>query len=445
MKHILILGAGHVTKPLVDYFIDKCGYAVTMAARTPAKGEKIIAGRPQGKVIVWASNQEDALVRLVRDHDIVVNMIPKASHAMVVKACLECRKHMVSTSYEIPSVKAFDAQAKERGVLILNELGEDPGIDHFVTQMVLDEIRAEGGRILSLKSYGAGLPSFKFNNNPMGYKFSWEPKEVLLAAQVPAAYLMEGKRIEIPGDQLFEGHHLVNIEGLGTFETYPNKDCTRYLKPFGLDENITFYRGLLRFSGYSNNMRNFIRLGLLNNQDKWDFSGQTFRQFAESLIGAEPTFGLEEKYAKFLKVDMKSDIMNRLRWLGLFEDDPISTAIGSRLDVFVELLLKKMRYAPGETDMTIIHVEVIAEFDDHIEKHMATMVHDGTPGGDSAMARCVGLPAAIAVRMILEGELKATGVQMPPMLPQLYHPMLKELAEYGITIKKQTNRLNPTH
>ncbi|MFC1679841.1 saccharopine dehydrogenase C-terminal domain-containing protein [Elusimicrobiota bacterium] len=444
MKKVLVLGAGHVTKPLVDYLIETCGYQVTMASPRVEKSRKIIAGRPLGFCVRWKSDFGEALDRLISTHDIVVNMIPKSYHVNVAKACLKHRKSMVTTSYEIPAIKALDAEARERGILILNELGEDPGMDHFTTQMLLKDIQTAGGRVVSLRSYGSGLPSFEFNNNPFGYKFSWEPKGVFLAAQVPAVYLLEGKRIQVAGNELFDGHWLVDIDGLGTFETYPNKDCTRYLKHFGLPEDVTFYRGLLRFSGYCNNMRGLMTLDLLNDRDKFDLEGWTRRRFTASLIDRDPTADLEHEIARHLKIDGNADMINRLRWLGFFEDRPLPIQQGSRLDVLVALMLLKMQYAPGETDMTIIHVETIAEFYDRREMRTATMVAHGTPYGESAMSRAVGLPPAIATRLIFEGRIKAKGVHMPPTLPDLHEPFLKELADHGFTFRRQTKQLKNT-
>ena len=439
MKRVIILGAGHVTKPIVDYLIEKCGYSVTMAARTVSKAEKIIAGREKAKVVAWASNEEEKLDKLISEHDIVINMIPKAYHVMVAKLCLKHKKSMVTTSYEIPPIKELDPEAKERGILILNELGEDPGMDHFATQMLLDEIKEENGNVIALNSYGSGLPSFKYNNNPMGYKFSWEPKGVFLAAQVPARWLDKGQPVPIDGDKLFENFKMVDIKGLGTFEAYANKDVTRYVKPYGLSDDVTFYRGLLRFSGYCNNMRNFWKLDLLNDNDKFDWQGKTFRDFAAMLVSSIPTEKLEDEFSNFLGVDHLSDIMMRLKWLGAFENEPIKLKSGSKLDVFVELLLKKLTYAPGETDMTIIHVDILAEFPGgKKENRTATMVADGEPDGDSAMAKAVGLPPAMATKYIFDGVIKETGVHMPPTLPYLYKPFVKELAEYGFIFKKRT-------
>jgi saccharopine dehydrogenase-like NADP-dependent oxidoreductase len=439
MKRVIILGAGHVTKPIVDYMVEKCGYNVTMAARTVSKAEKIIAGREKAKAVAWASNEEEKLDKLIAEHDIVINMIPKAYHVMVAKLCLKHQKSMVTTSYEIPPIKALDTETRERGIIILNELGEDPGMDHFATQMLLDDIKEKNGKIIALNSYGSGLPSFKYNNNPMGYKFSWEPKGVFLAAQVPAKWLDKGRPIPIDGDKLFENFKMVDIEGLGTFEAYANKDVTRYVAPYGLPEEVTFYRGLLRFSGYCNNMRNFWKLDLLNDNDKFEWNGKTCRDFAAMLISSSPSQKLEDDFTKYLGVDHLSDIMMRLKWLGVFENEPIQLKSGSKLDVFVELLMKKLTYAPGETDMTIIHVDILAEFNGGKREHRtATMVADGEPDGDSAMAKAVGLPPAIATKYIFDGVIKEKGVQMPPTLPYLYKPFVKELEEYGFIFKKRT-------
>lgn len=437
MKRVLILGAGHVTKPIVDYLTETCGYDVTMAARTVSKAEKIIAGRPKAKVVPWASQEEEKLDGLITEHDIVINMIPKAQHVMVAKLCLKHQKDMVTTSYEIPPIKALDAECRERGILILNELGEDPGMDHFAVQMLLEEIAAEGGKVVDLNSYGSGLPSFKFNNNPMGYKFSWEPKGVFLAAQVAAQYLVEGKPVPVDGTQLFENFKMVDIAGLGTFESYPNKDVTKYVKAYGLPDNVSFYRGLLRFSGYCNNMRNFCKLGLLDDQEKHDWKDKTYRDFTALLIGGKPSDELCQETATFLKTDNLSDIMMRLNWLGFFDSTPIGIENGSKLDVFVEIMLSKLSYAPGETDMTIIHVDILAEFAGGRREHRTcTMVADGEPNGDSAMAKAVGLPPAMAARFILEGRIKEKGVHMPPTLPYLYKPFIETLAEYGFIFKK---------
>ena len=439
MKKIAIIGAGLMTKPLVDYFIEKCGYQVIMVNRTVSKAEKVIAGRSLGKAVRWPDNDPDVLDKVIGEVDIAISMVPKPIHIHVAKSCLRNRKSMVTTAYEIPELLALEKEAKEKEILIVNELGEDPGMDHLGTQMILDEIRKEGGRVISLDSYGSGLPSFESNNNPMGYKFSWDPRTALVAAQTAAAYLKNGKRIEVPGDKLFEHFWYVDIDGLGTFESYPNKDVQKYVKPFGLDEDVSFYRGLLRFSGYCNNMSNMRALGLFENDKVGSFEGKTYRQFTASLINAESSDDLSHKLGHYLKVDHNADIMHRLKWLGLLEDESIDITEGTNLDVLLGLMLKKMSYKPHEKDMIILHIDVLAEFPGgRREKRLATMVVEGIPKGDSAMSRAVALPAAISAKLIIEGKVKATGVLMPPTFPELYKPVLDELSDFGFKFKRET-------
>jgi len=439
MKKVAIIGAGKMTKPLVDYFIDKCGYQVFLVNRTVSAAEKVINGRKLGIAVRWSAGEPDALDNIVSQSDIVISMVPKPLHINVARSCLRCNKNMVTTAYEIPELMALDKEVKEKGLLFLNELGEVPGIDHFGTQLLLDEVKKEDGKILSLKSYGSGLPAYEFNNNPMLYKFSWDPNTVFVAAQTAAQYIENGKKIKVPGDKLFTHFWLTEVEGLGTFETYPNKDVEKYIKPFGLPKNITFYRGLLRYSGYCNNLRNIMELGFLDKETVHDYTNVTYRQLMASLVESDSTKDLELKVAKYLSVFDNADIIHRLKWLGLFDDRTIDLKEGTKLDVLLDRMLKRMGYEPHESDMIILHIEVIAEFKNgRKEKRLATMVNKGIPYGDSAMSRAVALPAAISARLILEGKIKATGLRMPPNLPELYKPVLEELETFGFTFKRQS-------
>ena len=440
MKKVLTIGAGRVAKPAVDYFIDQCGYRVTLADMDVSKAEAIVAGRSLGSAVRWKDDDEDLLDRLVGGCDILVAIVPAILHEQLARACLKHGKNMVTAAFESPPIRALDAEAKDKGILIVNENGEDPGLDHLGTQMLLDEIRAEGGRVSSLRSFGSGIPSFKHNNNPMGYKFSWDPRQLFRSAMASAVYYERGKRVSVPSGGIFDKHWLLDIEGLGTFEVYPNRDCTRYIEPFGLDDDATFYRGLLRYSGYCNNLRALIRLGLFDSKDEGDFKGKTFRRFTAELIGCR-TKGVEASMAKHLGVDENADIINRLRWLGLFEDRPIPFEKGSRSDVLLDRMLKKMSYAAHESDMIIVHIEVEAEFADRREKRFATLMMEGIPHGDSAMSRAVGLPTAVATQMVLEGRVPGSGVQLPPTLPGFYKPVLEKLARYGFQFERRVERL----
>ncbi|GMR23654.1 MAG: saccharopine dehydrogenase C-terminal domain-containing protein [Acidobacteriota bacterium] len=441
MKKVLTLGAGRVSKPLVDYFIDTRGYQVTLADMDVSRAETIVAGRSLGTAVHWTADDETLLDRLVGECDIAVAIVPSTIHPTVARACLKHGKDMVTASFESPAIRALDAEAKAKGILILNENGEDPGLDHLGTQMLLDEVRADGGRVVSLRSFGSGIPSFSHNNNPMGYKFSWDPRQLLRSAMEAAVYYERGRPVSVGRGQIFDEHWLLDIEGLGTFEAYPNRDCTRYIEPFGLDKDASFYRGTLRYSGYCNTLRALIALGLLDSQDEIDFRGQSFRDFTARLIGCSVPENLEGDMAKHLAVDDNADIINRLRWLGLFEERPIPFEKGSRSDVLLHQMMERMSYAPHESDMIIVHIEVEAEFADRREKRFATLVKEGIPFGDSAMSRAVGLPTAMATELVLEGGVHSSGVQMPPTLPGFYKAILERLAPFGFEFTRRTATL----
>jgi saccharopine dehydrogenase-like NADP-dependent oxidoreductase len=370
-------------------------------------------------------------------------MVPKVIHIIIAESCLKNKKNMITASYEVPALMELKNEVDKQGILILSELGEVPGMDHFGTQMLLSQIKEENGRVLSINSYGSGIPSFESNNNPMGYKFNWDPATVFVAAQTAAAYFKEGQKIYIPGDKLFNYFWFVEIDDLGIFETYPNKDVEKYIEPFGLDRNISFYRGLLRFSGYCNNMRYMEELGLFNNENINRINNKTFLQFTSSLVNSGSGENIEENVANHLGLDINADFIHRMKWLGLFDNERIPFDKGSNLDVLLNRMLKKMVYAQGETDMTIIHIEIIAEFDGGIrEKMMATMSVNGDPDGETAMSRAVALPTAISARLIVDGIIKAKGIRIPPNLPELYKPALEELEEFGFKFSTKRIKLN---
>ncbi len=442
-KKVAIIGAGKMTKPMADYFMDICGYEIIMADIVPEHALKIINDRELGKFALWSTDDPESIDRVVSEVDIVISMVPKPVHIYVAESCMRNKKSMITTSYEIPELTALDNEAQEKGVLILNELGEDPGIDHLGTQMILDGIREDGGKVISLYSYGCGLPAFEYNRNPIGYKFAWDPLTFFKAAQTTAAYYEHGKRIEVPGDKLFEDFKLVEIADLGIFETYPNKDCYKYLQAFGLIDDTTFYRGLLRFPGYCNKMNKLSALGFYNSNDIQDFKSMTYRDLLADICGSTSTNKLEETVAQYLGLISNADFIHFLKWLGFFEDKEIEIDNGSKLDVLLYKMLKKMSYEPHEKDMIIVHIEAVAEFDSgKKEKRMATMRVEGIPYGDSAMSRAVALPTAITTKFVLEGKIKASGAQTPVSLPQLYKPLLEELETFGYSFNYQTQKLS---
>ena len=438
MKRVLVLGTGYVVKPLVDYFIDKCKYEVLVASRDNKHSGLIVAGRALGNRVLWSATPPyNELDEMVKGVDLVVSMIPPNMHVIVANVCLKHGINMVTTSYISPEMKALDEKVKKAGIIILNEIGEDPGIDHMGAMKMINQVKKEGGKIKSFKSYGSGIPSFEHNNNPYGYKFSWSPRGLLTAAQTPATYIQNGQKIEVSGENLFESSWLVDVEGLGTFETYPNRDSTNYIKDYGLEDVSDFYRGLLRHPGYCNSMQSMKDLNLLSNEESHDLQGVTYKQFTALLIGASGDTDIKQAVSDKLNLKTSSDIIKQLQWLGLFDDEQIPMSKGTNADVLLGLMQEKMTYKDHEKDMIIVHNEAIVEFDNRMEKRIATMKVEGRPFGHSAMSRAVGLPAAIASRLILEGTIRSKGV-LKPITEEIYKPILSELAENGYKFEYKT-------
>ncbi len=435
MRKVAVLGAGYVVKPMIDYFIDSCKYEAIVATRTVSKAEKIIAGRSLGTPISWTIDQVDALEKIILDVDIVIVMIPRSCHAVVAKLCLKHKTPMITTDFKHPGIACFDEEAKKQETLILTELGEDPGLDNMGLKQMIDEVHSEGGKITRIDSYGSGIPSFEHNRNPWGYKFSWDPNGLMRSAVSPATYQVNGKVIEVPAK--FEHHRLVDVHGIGTFETYPSNDSTRYLKEFGLDENISIYKGLLRYIGYCNTMVNLLKIKLIENTEEKNFENTTYSQFIAELIGSSTTEDIKMKFTKSLNMDIKDDFVKKLDWLGLFDNIQISINSGTNSNLLVDLMLKKMAYKPHEKDMTIVHNEMIVEFSNRKEKRISSMLNEGIPNGDSAMARAVSLPPAIAAKLILEGKITSKGVCMPST-KEMYKPILDEMETFGFSFKKET-------
>ena len=292
MRKVAVLGAGYVVKPMIDYFIDICKYEVIVATRTVSKAEKIIEGRLLGTSISWTIDQVDILEKIIIDVDLVVVMIPRSCHSVVAELCLKHKTTMITTDFKHPGIASFDEEAKKQETLILTELGEDPGLDNMGLKQMIDKVNSSGGNITKIDSYGAGLPSFEHNRNPWGYKFSWDPNGLMRSAVSPAIYQIDGKIIEVPAK--FEHHKLVDIHGIGTFETYPSNDSTRYLKEFGLEKNISIYKGLLRYTGYCNTMINLLKIKLIENSEERNFENtlkKLYQQGIDYPIIAKPDVG----------------------------------------------------------------------------------------------------------------------------------------------------------
>jgi saccharopine dehydrogenase-like NADP-dependent oxidoreductase len=437
MSRILVLGAGLVARPLVQYLLGQPDFQVTVASRTVEKARALIGDRPNGRALAFDIEREpERLDDLVAQADLAVSMLPYIHHLQVAHACLRHRRHLVTTSYVKDEMRALDSAARQAGVLFLNEIGLDPGIDHMSAMRIIDRVHADGGRVVSFRSYCGGLPAPEANTNPFGYKFSWSPRGVLLAGRNDARYLEDGQVVEIPNRRLFATRHTVPVEGVGDLEAYPNRDSLPYIQLYGIPEARTMYRGTLRYPGWCETWQKFVELGLLDLTEREDLAGMTYRQLLAHLIGRPETSDLRRDLAVHLNIPVDSPILDRFEWLGLFRDDPLPPE-RTILDVLAVRMQEKLQYAPGERDMVVLLHDFVAEYPDRRERIRSWLVDFGIPHGDTAMARTVGLPAAIATRLILQGVIRLTGVHIP-VLPEIYRPVLAELEERGIRVQETT-------
>jgi saccharopine dehydrogenase-like NADP-dependent oxidoreductase len=437
MKRVLVLGSGLVARPLVRYLLDR-GYQVVVGTLLLERAEEMIAGHPNGKAFLLDVQQDEAqLASFIESCDLAVSLLPFSFHPMVARLCISRRKHMVTTSYVAPAMWDLDGEARTAEVTVLNEIGVDPGIDHMSAMRIIDDARQRGGRVVAFRSYCGGLPAPEANDNPFGYKFSWAPRGVLLAGRNSARYLLDGHRIDVPPHRLFRDMHLLAVEGLGDFEAYPNRDSINYIDIYGLSGIKTMFRGTLRNMGWCDCLFNIGKLGLLS-LDEVTVAGKTYAEFMSDLVGRGPAEELRSATAARLGLPRHALPILNLEWLGMFSDRTFQFDRIAPLDALGELMLEKLAFQPGERDMIVLYHDFRIEFSDGRKEHTVSQLFDfGVPYGDSSMSRTVSLPAAIAVDLILTGKIQARGV-LRPILPEIYGPVLDELAALNIACHERT-------
>jgi len=440
MKKVLVLGAGLVSRPLVRYLLERAGLAVTVASRTVSKAVALIDGHERGAALPLDVKDEAELDRLVGETDLAISLLPYVHHVTVARLCLKHRIPMVTTSYVSDAMRELDAEARAAGVILLNEIGVDPGIDHMAAMQIIHRVQNAGGTVARFHSYCGGLPAPEANTNPYGYKFSWSPRGVLMAGRNSARYLEEGAEVNIPGPELFANQWELEVPGAGTFEAYPNRDSIPYIETYGLKGVKNMLRGTLRYPGWCETLKAIADLGLLEDETTKPYAGLTLGAWLGGFLGEDA--GDDPRAAAAAKLGLGADhgVFDKLDWLGLFSDEPVKAAAGTALDVLCAEMLARMSYAEGERDLLVQHHEFDADYPDgRKEAITSTMVDFGIPHGDSSMARTVSLPAAIGARLILEGRIPLTGVQIP-VQPEIYTPVLEELATMDIEFAEAISR-----
>lgn len=435
MRKILCLGAGLVARPYIQYLC-KHGFHIIVASRTKQKAEHLIEGCEHAEALAFNIAKDDQLLEeLTAKADLVCSLLPYTFHIKAAKVAIRHKKHFCTTSYISNEMQALDSAAKEAGVLLLNECGVDPGIDHMSAMKIIDHVHDKGGDIVSFTSFTGGLPAPDANNNPFGYKLSWSPRGVLLAGRNDAQFLRDGKQVTIPGAVLFDNCEMMEVPGVGKFEGYPNRDSLSYIDIYNIKETKTMLRGTFRNPGWCATLKKIAELGLLDIEER-DLGGITYAQMLRNLLSTDKE-DIASAVSKHLNLERSNPIIDRLDWLGFFDDDEIPSNVATYLDALCHLFEEKLQYAAGERDMIVMHHEFMAKYPDRKEKITSTMVDYGIPHGDSSMSRTVALPVAIASRMILDGTITLTGVHRP-IIPEIYGPILQELESLGISLEENT-------
>jgi saccharopine dehydrogenase-like NADP-dependent oxidoreductase len=434
MNKVLILGAGLVVKPMVEFLLEH-NFTVKIATTTKEKADRMIKGHPNGSSQRWSTDETDILEKLVNEHDIAVSFLPYRYHTLVAKACIKCKKPLVTTSYVQPEMQALDESAKKAGVIILNEIGLDPGIDHMTAMKVIDHIHERGGKVEEFYSLCGALPAPEAADNPLKYKFSWSPKGVVLASRNSALYLKKGRRVVIEPLNLFKDRFSYFFPGIGELEVYPNRDSISYIDIYKIHEASTMYRGTFRYKGWCETLDAMKALNMLNDTII-DYSGMDYAGFIAERAGTDTT-DLRKKVALKLAIPEGSVAMESLEWLGFFSNEKMNYTKTSPFEITAGRMIGKMLISDNERDVVIMQHIFLAEYPGgKREVIKSSMLDFGSTATNTAVARTVALPASIAVKMILEKKINLIGVYRP-VVPEIYIPVLDELKTLGIEMKEE--------
>ncbi|ONH64693.1 Saccharopine dehydrogenase [NADP(+), L-glutamate-forming] [Cyberlindnera fabianii] len=447
VKKVLLLGSGFVAKPTVDILSKTDGVEVTVACRTLEKA-KALAGEVATAISLDVS-KEDQLDAAVSDHDLVISLIPYIYHATVVKSAIKNKKNVVTTSYISPALKELEDQINEAGIIVFNEIGLDPGLDHLYAVKTIDEVHKAGGKIKSFISYCGGLVAPEDANNPLGYKFSWSARGVLLALRNSATFYKDGEKVTVDGPELmgYTAPYTINELTERDLVAYPNRDSTTFRELYKIPEADTVIRGTLRFAGFPEFIKVLVDLGLLKDDESEVFSKTiAWNEALYQYLGAkssssEDLIAAIESKTKFASEEAKKTIIDGFNWFGLLSDKKIIPK-GNPLDTLCALFEGMLQLEKGERDLVLLqHKFGIENADGTTETRTSTLVDYGAPTGSgySSMAKLVGTPCAVASQLILRDELPVKKGLIAPYSPEINDPIIKTLKEdYSIELTEKT-------
>lgn len=440
MKKILVLGAGLSASSLIRYLLahaEMYNWQVRVVDQSLEAVAHKLNNHPRGIALNFnALNQEERLPEIATA-DLVISMLPARFHIDIARDCLALKKHLITPSYVSPEMKALDQEVKEAGLLFMNEIGVDPGIDHMSAMRIIDELRGKGATITSFKSYCGGLIAPESDNNPWHYKFTWNPRNVVVAGQGKAAQYIDRNQYKyITYNQLFTRLDAVSIDGFGDFDGYANRDSLSYRSIYGLETIPTIYRGTLRRAGFCHNWNIFVQLGMTD--DSYTMEGSekfTPRDFINAFLPFNEGVPVEQKWLDACK-QYGVDSIDQFEWLGIF-DSSVQLGIpnASPAQLLEKILVEKWSLAPNDKDMLVMVHQFEYELNGQKSRIESSMVTIGEDLVYTAMSNTVGLPVAICAKMILTDQLPLTGVVLP-IVPAIYNPILDELAHLGITFNE---------
>jgi saccharopine dehydrogenase-like NADP-dependent oxidoreductase len=442
MRHILIIGAGRSASSLIEYLLNKSeseNLHITIGDLSLELAQRKTKGHPRATAIAFDIFNEEQRHKEINRADIVISMLPASLHYEVAKDCIRFKKNMVTASYISPAMQDLDAQVKENNLIFMNEIGLDPGIDHMSAMKVIDEIRDQGGKVILFESFCGGLVAPESDNNLWNYKFTWNPRNVVLAGQGGAAkFIQEGTYKYIPYNKLFRRTEFMEVEGYGRFEGYANRDSLKYRSVYGLDDALTLYRGTLRRVGFSKAWNMFIQLGMTDDSYIMeDSENMSYRDYVNSFLPYNPTDSVELKLRHILKIDQDDIKWDKLLELDLFNPDKkVGLRDATPAQILEKILSDSWTLSPEDKDMIVMYHKFGYELNGEKKQIDSTMVCIGEDQTYTAMAKTVGLPVAMATLQILNGNITTPGVQLP-IYKEVYLPILKELEEFGVVFNEK--------
>ena len=439
MNNILIIGAGRSATALINYLLSNAqehNWNITVADANLKLADQKVGNHPKGKATWLDVTKPNDRRDLIGRADVVVSLLPVHLHMEVANDCIRLKKHLMTASYLNKEMYALSDQAKQSDLIFMTEMGLDPGIDHMSMMQSIHRIQNLGGKLKAIRSYTGGLVAPESDDNPWHYKISWNPRNVVLAGNGTAQYMEDGKLKYIPYNRIFKSYRVIEIDGLGEFEVYPNRDSLLYREVYGIENIPNIVRGTMRKRGFCDAWNALVQIGLTDpSYPILDSENLTYHSLMEAFV-INGQGSIKDRVAGMIGEEPNSEVMQKLEWLGLFSKKRINLKQASPATILQELIIEKWKLKPKDKDMIIMRHEFEYELNGKPHKEASTLVMKGENSKNTAMSKLVGLPLGIFVKLVMLGQVKQTGVNIPVSM-EVYEPVLKDLEEFGLVFKEE--------